>query len=925
MRWNSVLGLAGIAALGIAGLSCSNDSGAPAPVATTIVAVSGNAQTGTAGAPLGAPIMVKVTDQNGAGMASVSVAFAVTAGGGSVPAASVVTDAQGLASSAWTLGATAGINTHSATATVAGLTGSPVTFTASATAGVAAQILKTAGDAQTGEAAQAVGQVPTVTVKDALNNPVPGVTVTWTVTAGGGSVLTATSTTNALGEASMAWTLGPLVGAGAHALQASIPGGINTSFTATGALTAGTLAISGGDNQSTVVNTAVALPPSVLVKTPGVGGVPVAGVVVSWAVTAGGGVAAAGSSTSNAAGVASIGWTVGGTVGANNQGLTATVAGLTGSPVAFVASATAPPTQIALFSGDAQTGTAGQALAQPFVVLVRDGASAPVAGVVVTWQATAGGGTLSAPTSTTDAAGHASATLTVGPTAGAGNQSATAAVTGLAGSPVTFSASVVAAAASQVAVSSGNSQTGTVGTALAQPVAVVVKDGFGNVKSGVTVTWAAAAGSGSTSVASSVTDAAGIATAGWTIGTVAGANNQSATATAAGLTGSPVSFTASATAGPAAVLAIVSGDNQSATVGAALPAPLVVSVKDAFNNPVSGASVGWVAASGGGSVSAATVATSAAGTASVTRTLGSTVGSQTTTASVAGTTPASVTFNSTGTAVTSQYSITLRYLTAISPARQAVFDAAAARWGSIITGDVTDIPINTAAGAFCSGTSPAINEVIDDILIFVTLDSIDGPGMTLGSAGPCAVRSGTKLSIIGSMTFDTADVAFLETNGIFQAVMLHEMGHVIGIGTLWNFSTTPALLVGAGGADPFFTGATAISEFDNDGGAGYAGPKVPVENTGGAGTRDGHWRESVMGRELMTGFVSLTANPLSTITVGSLADMGYTVSLVNADPYTVSPVNIRLPGGGPDFQLREVPPDWPLMSVDAQGRLTRVR
>ena len=570
---------------------------------------------------------------------------------------------------------------------------------------------------------------PRVTVRDALNNPVAGVTVTWTMTAGGGAPGAPTSMTDAAGEASMTWTLEVLVGVGVHALQASIPGGINTTFTATGALTAGTLTLFFGDNQSGVVNTQLVTQLSVMVKTPI--GVPVRGVPVSWAVTAGGG-SVLSATTITGDGVATNYWTVGGTIGTNNQGLSASVAGLTGSPVNFVASATAPPTQMALFSGDAQTGTAGQALAQPLVVLVRDAASAPVAGVTVTWQVTAGGGTLTAPTSFTDAAGHASIGLTVGAIAGAANQTVTAAVTGLAGSPVSFTASVVAAAASQIAKSSGDAQTATVNTLLPQPITVVVKDTYGNVKSGVTVNWAAVAGGGSTAVASSVTDATGIATSGWTIGTVAGAGSQSATATAAGLTGSPLTFTASATAGPAAVLAIVSGDNQNATVGNPLPAPLVASVKDAYNNPVAGVNVTWAAATGGGSVSAATVATSAAGTASVTRTLGATVGAQTTTASAAGTTPASVTFNATGAALVSAYNITLRYLTSISPARQAVIEAAAARWAGIITGDLRDIPVNVPAGTFCGASYPALNETIDDVLIFVTFDSIDGPGVILG-------------------------------------------------------------------------------------------------------------------------------------------------------------------------------------------------
>ena len=925
MKLNRAAAVVAVALIGLTSVNCSdgdNGSSTPTPTATTIALVSGDAQTGAAGAALAAPITAKVTDQNGAAMANVSVAFAVATGGGSVAAASVPTNAQGEASTTWTLGATAGVNSNTSTASVTGLTGSPVTFTASATAGPASQISGTAGNAQTGEVGATVALAPTVAVKDANNNPVAGVTVTWTVTAGGGSVASATSMTDAAGEASMAWTLGPMVGTDLQMLRAALAGGANAMFSASAVLTAGTMALNGGDNQSAVAGAAVGIMPSVLVKTPGAGGVPVQGVTVDWAVTAGGGTPSAPTSVTDASGIASIGWTLGGTAGANNQGLSATVAGLTGSPVAFVASATAPPTQMFLQSGDAQTAAAGQALAQPLVVVVEDATNAPVEGVVVSWQVTAGGGSVGSATSITDAAGAASMTLTVGTAAGASNQTVTAAVNGLTNSPVTFTASVVAGAASKMALSSGNAQTAVVGTALAQPIAVLVSDQFDNPIAGATVNWAAGAGSGSTAVASSMTNASGIATSGWTIGTVAGAGNQSATATAAGLTGSPVTFTASATAGAAAVLAISSGDNQSAVAGSPLPVGLVVLVTDAFSNPVASATVNWAAATGGGSVSAPTSVTSATGLATVSWTLGGTIGGQTATASVAGTTPASVTFNATATAVVSNYNITLRYLTAISPSRQAVFEAAAARWSTIITGDLTAVNAAGVPAATCGDNSPALNEVIDDVLIFVTLDSIDGPGMILGSAGPCYLRTGTKFSIIGRMTFDTADVANLEALGLFPATIQHEMGHVIGIGTLWT--QIPSLLVGGGTADPYFSGPTAIAQFNANGGGVYAGLPVPVENTGGPGTRDGHWRESVMGKELMTGFISLVANPLSSITVGSLADMGYVVSYANADPYTVNSTNV-MAGAGGDFQLNEALPDWTIKAIDRNGRITRAR
>lgn len=933
MRSLRDLGLAGGLVLGaLGGTACGGGgdggSGPPTRVPTT-VNQSGNNQTGAAGAALPTPIGVTVLDQNGDALSGVSVTFSVAAGGGSLGTPNATTNASGVASTTWTLGTAAGANNNQASVTVAGYGGPSIGFMASATAGMAASITKAAGDGQTGEVAQATAVQPKVAVRDAHNNPPAGVMVTWTVMSGGGSVASATSLTDAAGEASMTWTLGPQVGASIHSLRAAV-GAYNTTFTASGALTAGTLTLNGGDNQSGVASGPVAVQPSVLVKTPGGAGVPVSGVTVGWAVTAGGGTPSAATSVSNGAGVASIGWTLGATPGTNNQGLSATVAGLTGSPVAFVASATAPPTQMAYSSGNAQTAAAGQALAQPLVVVVRDAGSNPVAGVVVSWQVTAGGGTLGAATSITNGSGLASMSYTVGTTAGVGNQGVSASVTGLTGSPVGFTASVVAGTASQIAVSSGDNQTATVATALAQPIVVVVKDAFGNVKQGVTVNWAAGAGSGSTGAATSVTDASGLASTTWTIGTTAGSGNQSATATVAGLTGSPVTFHASGTAAGAAVLAVSSGNNQSATIGSALPAPLVALVTDAYGNGVSGVTVNWAAATGGGSVGAATSLSGASGTASMTRTLGPTVGAQTTTASVTGTTPASVTFNSTGTPVASAYTITLRYLSSMTTARQAVFQAAAARWSSVIIGDVPDLLINRAAGTYCGPTYPAINETVDDVLIFVTLDSIDGPNGILGSAGPCIRRLNSRYSIVGSMRFDTADVALMESSNIFTAVILHEMGHVLGIGTLWNVQgdvpALPPLLINpasGGGLDPYFNGLMAQGEFQVNGGGGYVGPTVPVEAGGGPGTRDSHWRESVMGKELMTGYVSFVSNPLSSITIASLEDMGYVVSYATADPYTVNGTNLRVPGPPDEFKLEEAVPTWPILTVDAQGRITR--
>jgi adhesin/invasin len=131
------------------------------------------------------------------------------------------------------------------------------------------------------------------------------------------------------------------------------------------------------------------------------------------------------------------------------------------------------------------------------------------------------------------------------------------------------------------------------------------------------VTFAVATGGGSVTGEAATTGATGIATvAGWTLGTTAGPNTL--TATVAGIT--PVVFTATATPGAPATVAIVSGDAQTAVAGTVLGAPLVIGVQDQFGNAVPGVTVGWSASDG--SVAPASGLTDANGRAQTTWTLG---------------------------------------------------------------------------------------------------------------------------------------------------------------------------------------------------------------------------------------------------------------------------------------------------------------
>ncbi|MBE9110432.1 proprotein convertase P-domain-containing protein [Nodosilinea sp. LEGE 07298] len=216
-----------------------------------------------------------------------------------------------------------------------------------------------------------------------------------------------------------------------------------------------------------------------------------------------------------------------------------------------------------------------------------------------------------------------------------------------------------------------------------------------------------------------------------------------------------------------------------------------------------------------------------------------------------------------------QFSIQLRFLGGLTATQRAVFEVAAARWSEIIIGDLPSAVVN--------------GETIDDVLIEARGLSIDGPNGVLGRAGPTRLRSGSMLPITGVMEFDMGDLARLEMEGGLLDVIIHEMGHVLGIGTIWQIKN---LLVGAGSANPTYVGQNGMREFSALIGSQGISP-VPVANTGGQGTRDGHWREAVFGNELMTGFLNLGQNPLSRLTIGSLEDLGYAVNYTVADPYVL--------------------------------------
>ena len=482
------------------------------------------------------------------------------------------------------------------------------------------------GDAQTATVNTAVPIKPTVLVRDQFNNPVPGAAVTFSVTGGGGSVNPVTGVaTDAAGKARVTnWTLG--TAAGANTLRAQVTGVAPLTFNATGTPGApATTSKTAGDTQTVTVNTAVPVRPTLLVTDQF--GNPVESVTVTFAVASGGGGLTGGTKKTDGAGLAAVGsWTLGTVSGSNT--LSATAASL----AAATFGATGTPDvadSIKLNAGNNQTDTVKATLGA-YSVRVADQYGNGVPGRTVTW-AVSGGGSIT-PSSVTNSAGIASATRVLGTVAGP--QGATATVAGLIGSPVSFSATATHGAATTILKFAGDGQSATAGTPVGIAPTARVVDQNGNSVAGVNVTFAVTGGGGSVSPTTAIaTDTAGkAAVTSWTLGPVAGANNDSLRASAPGLPSAL--FLASGLSGAAKNLVYVTGTPQTDTIGANLAA-YTVRVTDSLGNGVQGVTVTWSVTAGGGSITPSSL-TDASGFASATRVLGTSVGVDSATASVGG-------------------------------------------------------------------------------------------------------------------------------------------------------------------------------------------------------------------------------------------------------------------------------------------------
>ena len=179
------------------------------------------------------------------------------------------------------------------------------------------------------------------------------------------------------------------------------------------------------------------------------------------------------------------------------------------------------PRAITRVSADSQTTVAGVKMAQPLVVLVTGSGGSPLANAPVEWGIGNGGGSLSDTVVVTDAAGHAQTTYTPGTTPGI------ARITASAGSlpDLVFVITLVAGPPTTLQKFGFDNPAAVAGSKLSLSVKLV--DAFGNAIPGKEVRWANAGGS--ISATTSTTNAGGVASVDYTIGTDPGSYSLTAT------------------------------------------------------------------------------------------------------------------------------------------------------------------------------------------------------------------------------------------------------------------------------------------------------------------------------------------------------------------------------------------------------------
>ena len=630
---NTVIGTYNVtatpAASSVSGAWVLTNTAAPA---ANIVVRSGDNQSVVFNSATLAPLVAQVTDQYGNAVSGISVTFTVPSSGATlnVTNTTFTSNAGGLVGLTGTANAIAG--SYSVTAAATGVT--PIaSFTVNNVASGNLSFSKISGDNQSTQVTTAFAQPLVMELHDAANNPIAGVTVSFSST--GGASLSATAlSTDANGIVSL--SAGALSSAGPLQVTATLNSTTQATFslTATPGPVVALVPDVAASSQSATGGQAFTQPLGLTAVD--AWGNPVSGTSVTFAAPSTGatGQLSATTATTDANGHAQITVTAGNVAG--SYPVTATLAGSGSATASYtLTNLTGSPSVLHVLSGDGNSTTVHTAFAQPFEVQLLDANGSPLAGVAVTFAAPATGATAT-PTAvvvTTDAQGKAQMQATAGDVAGSYVISATA--TGSSSPALIHVTNNAGAAVAAVPDAAGSSQSAVAGNGFVNPLGVTVVDAYGNPVAGVSVTYSAPA-SGATAVLPSVTtvttDAQGHAQIVATAGSTAG--DYQVSATVAGVTTPAVWNLTNSTDAPLILLSAVS-TTQSTAVGSAFTS-LVVLVHDAFGGPVPGAEIDFTGpSSGAGAVFASSLIADANGLVTLPITANAVAGSYIVSATVA--------------------------------------------------------------------------------------------------------------------------------------------------------------------------------------------------------------------------------------------------------------------------------------------------
>jgi hypothetical protein len=467
-----------------------------------------------------------------------------------------------------------------------------------------------------------------------------------------------------------------------------------------------------------------------------------------------------------------------------------------------------------------------------------------------------------------------------------------------------------------IALVSGDGQSAVVGQELPQPLVVRVLAADSSGVAGVIVSWAVASGDGQLADSASTTDDQGLARMRWTLGTVAGAGNDVATARVVGLTGSPVTFTASAHAGAAARIGLVGGHGQVDAAGAVLPVPYAVRVVDAQGNPVPGRFVTWMVTGGGGSITPYS-ATDSAGIARALRVLGTTPGLATAAAVAGGLTGSPVAFFATVTAApATQLAFTVQPTNTLVgfPIAPAVQVTARDQFGNIdstFAGTVTlAIGDNPPGDGVLDGTASAV--AVAGVATFAGLDIDEaGAGYTL-TASASGLTGDTSGAFTVTMPGTATELVFTvqpstgpggtPINPAIQVTARDALGN-----RATSFTGDVTLAIGANPGGGTLMGTTTraaiagVATFDDIRitrvGAGYT---LTASATGLAGDTSAAFNVSTYPAMLMT-FTVQPSNTLAGTIITPAVQVALRDALGNVYPFYTGPITVGIgtnPGGG---------------------------